>query len=134
VTIVVDGSAAVALVTQAVGPGPWVKRYVATEPLAAPELMLFEAANLLRRLVLRGERDHSSASAAHADLLAMAVERYPYTFMAQRAWRLRGSLTLFDASYVALAELLEAPLVTLDTRLTRAAGPRCEIVAYPGDD
>jgi predicted nucleic acid-binding protein len=134
VTFVVDASAAVALVSQAVGTGPWVRRAVAAEALAAPELMLFEAANLLRRLVLRGGRDAASASLAHADLLAMSVERYPYSFMARRAWQLRDNLTLFDASYVALAELLDAPLVTLDARLARATGPRCAFLVYSGTD
>ena len=46
-------------------------------------------------------------------------------------WELRGNLTAYDAAYVALAELLGAPLVTLDTRLARAPGTRCEISCYP---
>jgi predicted nucleic acid-binding protein len=67
-------------------------------------------------------------------LLALAVERYPYSFMARRAWQLRDNLTVFDASHVALAELLDAPLVTLDASLARATGPRCEFLVYPGTD
>jgi predicted nucleic acid-binding protein len=96
--------------------------------------MMFEAANLLRRLILRGERDAASASRAHADLLGLPVERYPYDFVARRAWQLRDNLTMFDASYVALAEMLDAPLVTLDRRLATASGPRCQVVSYPGND
>jgi predicted nucleic acid-binding protein len=134
VTVVLDASAVVALLTQACGPGPWVKRTIQGEPLACPELMLFEAANLLRRLILRGERDAASASLAHVDLLGLPVERYPYSFVARRAWQLRDNLTVFDGAYVALAELLDAPLVTLDRRLAAATGPRCEILVYPGDD
>ena len=133
-TVVLDASATVASLTEATGPGPWVKRTIEGEALAAPELMLFEAANLLRRIVLRGERDAASSSLAHADLLNLPVERYPYAFVARRAWEWRHNLTMFDASYVALAELLDAPLVTLDRRLAAAPGPRCEILAYPGDD
>jgi predicted nucleic acid-binding protein len=132
--MVVDASAAVALVSQAVGTGPWVRRAVANEALAAPELMLFEAADLLRRLVVRGGRDGASASLAHADLLAMPIERYPYWFISRRTWQLRDNLPLFDASYVALAELLDAPLITLDASLARATGPRCEFLVYPGTD
>jgi predicted nucleic acid-binding protein len=134
VSVVIDASAAIALVAETAGSGEWVRRTLADQPLAAPELMMFEAANLLRRLTLRGERDGASAAAAHADLLDLAVERYPYAFMAQRAWQLRDNLTLFDASYVALAEYLDAPLVTLDTRLARATGPRCEFLVYPDTD
>jgi predicted nucleic acid-binding protein len=134
VTLVLDASASVAYLTEATGAGPWVKRTIQGEALAAPELMLFEAANLLRRVVVRGERDAASASMAHADLLNLPVERFAYAFVARRAWELRHTLTMFDAAYVALAELLEAPLVTLDRRLLSATGPRCQIVAYPGDD
>jgi predicted nucleic acid-binding protein len=134
VTVVVDASAVVALVSQAAGSGPWVRHTIASEALAAPELVLFEAANLLRRLPLHGDRDDASASRAHRELLALTIERYPYPFVAQRAWQLRGNLTMFDAAYVALAELLDVPLVTLDGRLSRATGPGCTFLAYPGED
>jgi predicted nucleic acid-binding protein len=134
VTVVIDASAAIALVSEAVGSGPWVKHVIVGEALAAPELVLFEAASLLRRLVLRGERNEASARLAHNDLLALPVDRYPYSLVAPRAWQLRSDLTIFQAAHVALAELLEAPLVTLDVRLARANGPRCEVVAYPGED
>lgn len=50
--------------------------------------------------------------------------------LARRVWELRDDLTAYDAAYVALAELLDAPLVTLDSRMARAAGPRCRIVAF----
>lgn len=55
-----------------------------------------------------------------------------YDALAPRAWQLRGGVTVYDAAYVALAEEFEAPLMTLDLRLTRAPGPRCAFVT-PGD-
>jgi predicted nucleic acid-binding protein len=48
--------------------------------------------------------------------------------VAERAWELRGSLTAYDAAYVAVAELVGAPLLTLDARLSRAPGPRCRFL------
>jgi predicted nucleic acid-binding protein len=47
-----------------------------------------------------------------------------------RAWELRGNLTIYDGSYVALAELLDVAVITLDTRFVNAPGPRCPIIAY----
>ena len=51
--------------------------------------------------------------------------------LAERAWELRGSVTYADACYVALAELLDAPLITLDRRLAQAPGPRCAFLTPP---
>lgn len=56
----------------------------------------------------------------------MPLQVWPHAPVAERAWALRGAVTYYDAIYVALAELLEAPLVTLDEQLARAPGPRCE--------
>ena len=56
----------------------------------------------------------------------------PFHELADRAWELARNLTIYDAAYVALAELLDAPLVTLDQRLARAPGIRCEVEAYGG--
>lgn len=100
--------------------------------LAAPELMLYEAGNILRRHLLAGLIDDSAATLAHADLVTLPVETYPYGVAADRIWALRQNLTVYDACYVALAELLDLPLLTLDGRLAGAPGLRCHVVAYPG--
>jgi predicted nucleic acid-binding protein len=68
------------------------------------------------------------ATIAHADLLTLPVELFPYHVTADRVWELRANLTCYDGAYVALAELLGAPLATLDLKLSRATGPRCEFV------
>jgi predicted nucleic acid-binding protein len=62
---------------------------------------------------------------AHADLLDLGVELFPYEPFAQRIWDLRATVTPYDGWYVALAEHLDAPLATLDRRLGRAPGPTC---------
>lgn len=67
------------------------------------------------------------AAQAHADLLDLDFESWPYGLLAPRAWRLRHDLTAYDASYVALAELLDTMLVTLDRRIALASDLRCAV-------
>lgn len=129
--VVVDGSALVALLADAGPAGAWVTAAIDGAVLAAPHLALFEAANILRRHGRSGQLVPAHATLAHADLLALPVELWPYAPLAERAWELRADLTAYNAAYVALAELLHAPLVTLDARLARATGPRCPVEAYP---
>jgi predicted nucleic acid-binding protein len=95
--------------------------------LAAPSLVGFETANIVRRHELAGLISHDQAAQAHTDLLDLAIEHWPHELLATRAWQLRLNLSIYDASYAALAELLGATLVTLDRRIGRAPGLRCEI-------
>ncbi len=134
IRIVLDASATVALLADAGPAGHWVDATVSGATLLAPDLMPFEAGNILRRHALAGILDPSAATLAHTDLVALPVVLYPYTGLAERVWHLRADLTVYDASYVALAELLAAPLVTLDARLARAPGAQCSILAYSAPD
>jgi predicted nucleic acid-binding protein len=79
---------------------------------------------------VRGHLSRSEATLAHADLIALPLDLWPYAPLAERVWELRENLTSYDASYVALAELLDAALITLDVRLANAPGPRCPIRAF----
>jgi predicted nucleic acid-binding protein len=76
--------------------------------------------------VLAGDLSPDSASLAHADLLALRVVLFPYALLADRCWQLRDNVTTYDAAYIALAEQLDATLATLDARLARSSGQRCE--------
>ncbi|MDQ3114155.1 MAG: type II toxin-antitoxin system VapC family toxin, partial [Actinomycetota bacterium] len=67
------------------------------------------------------------AAQAHADLLDLPIEFWPFELLAARVWQLRANLSSYDASYVALAELIEAALVTLDRRISRSPGLKCEV-------
>lgn len=125
--LVLDASALVALLTDGEDAGSAVADALAGKALAAPDLLPFETANVLRRLELGGHITADTASLGHGDLLDLAVQLWPYASLAAQAWRLRGSLTLYDASYVALAGQLDVPLVTLDQRLARAAST-CEVL------
>lgn len=128
---VLDASAAVALLADGGPTGQWVEATIRGATLFAPELMPFEVSNILRRHALAGILNASDAALTHTDLVALPVDLYPYTALAERVWQLRANVTAYDASYVALAELIAAPLVTLDAKLAAAPGPTCQILAYP---
>jgi predicted nucleic acid-binding protein len=125
--VVIDASAVVALLSDHDDAGPWVAASIEGQPLMAPHLMPYEAANILRRLALSGILDGTTVSLAHGDLVELTVDLVPYQLLAARSWALRDKLTAYDASYVALAEALEVPLVTLDQRIAGAPGIRCEV-------
>jgi predicted nucleic acid-binding protein len=131
VTLVVDASLAVSALVDTGSTGTWAESLLAAEPLSAPHLMPVEAANILRRAAAMGDISADVASMAHADLLDLRVELFPYAPFATRAWELRGNVTSYDAWYVALAEALGARVATLDLRLARAAGPRCAFETPP---
>ena len=124
-TAVVDASVLVAALVDSGPKGRWAESVFAEGALAAPQLVLAEATNVLRRLELAGHISRLEANSAHNDLLDLDVELFPFAPFAVRVWELRKNLTSYDAWYVALAEALEIPLSTLDRKLTRAAGPRC---------
>lgn len=126
-----DSSALVAMLVDAGPTGDWVASTAAGAALTAPELALFETANILRRHQLSRTLAPVEATLSHQDLLALPLHLWPYPPLAERAWELRDTMTTYDAAYVALAELLDAPVVTLDQRLQRTSGPRCPILTPP---
>jgi predicted nucleic acid-binding protein len=128
VTLVVDASVVVAALVDGGPDGAWAEEVLLRDHLAAPHLLPVEVANMLRRATLAGHLSADTASLAHADLLALPLELFPYEPFAPRVWDLRTTVTSYDAWYVALAETLSAPLATLDERLAKAPGPTCEFV------
>jgi predicted nucleic acid-binding protein len=91
--------------------------------LAAPEIIDLEVMSVWRRTLT----DKRRAALALADLTDLPLRRAPHLALLPRCWELRHNLTPYDASYVALAEALEVPLLTADQRLARAPGIRCAI-------
>jgi len=127
-SLVADASVVVAALVDGGPVGTWAASLLASDDLAAPQLMPVEAANILRRSALVGDTTDEVASLAHADLLELRVALFPYGALAERVWELRRNVTAYDALYVALAEALQAPLATLDARLTRAPGLGCALL------
>ena len=124
----VDASVVVAALIDTGPDGRWAEAAIARDGLAAPELVLAETANILHRLERANAISRIQANGAHADLLELAIELFPFAPFARRAWELRSNLTVYDAWYVALAEALGCPLLTLDRKLSRASGPRCRFI------
>ncbi len=130
--IVVDASVVVAALVDSGPDGRWAERLLASHALAAPHLMPVEVANILRRAAAAGEITQDVASLAHADLELLRIDLFPYAAVAQRVWELRHNITAYDAWYVALAERLEVGLATLDVKLARASGTKCDFLLPPG--
>jgi len=128
VTLVVDATVVVAALIDNGDDGRWAESLLTSQDLAAPQLVQVEVANVLRRAAAAGEVSSDAATLAHADLLDLPIQLFPYEPFAARVWELRDNVTAYDGWYVAIAESIDAPLATLDHRLVRAAGPRCEFV------
>ena len=107
--------------------GRWATAALTGRVLAAPNLIAFETANIIRRHELARLVSPDQSAQAHEDLLDLTIEQWPYELLASRAWELRRNLSIYDASYVALAELVDTTLVTLDKRMGRAPGLRCTV-------
>lgn len=103
------------------------QRLAADADHAAPHLIDVEVASVIRRHHLLGRLDTTAATQAVDDLRDWPGERYGHQALLDRVWGLRDTVRGWDAVYVALAEALGATLITVDTRLAAAPGPRCRI-------
>lgn len=103
------------------------------ESINAPHLLDLEVAQVLRRYDRLGLIEPARAAEALVDFGGLDVTRYPHTLLLGRVWELRANLTAYDAVYIALAEILEAPLVTIDARLARTPGHSVtvEVIGQP---
>lgn len=130
-SFVVDSSVIIAALIDTGPDGTWAEQVIEREPLYAPELLRVEVTNILRRLERAKQVTTPEANAARDDLMQLEIELFPFDPFSDRIWELRRTVTSYDAWYVAIAEALEFPLVTLDKRLARAQGPKCEFLT-PG--
>lgn len=125
--IVVDASVIVTALADDGADGARVRERLRGERLVAPHLLELEVASAWRRLVSHGHLDARRAELALADLESLRLERVPHTPLLGRCWELRSTLTVYDAAYVVLAEVMGVALLTADRRLASAPGPRCAI-------
>lgn len=125
--IVVDAAALFEVVTHTAKGEEAEARLSAHDESAAPHLVdaeVLAAIHAHRRL---GFIDQTAADQAVEDLGVWPGTRWSHRPLLDRAWELRHNVRAYDALYVALAESLEAKLLTLDRRLSRAPGLRCEV-------
>lgn len=103
------------------------ERLRADSDVHAPELLDLEVLSVLRRGLRSGALDERRAELAVADLRELAVTRYPHLSLIEPTWRHRHNLTMYDAAYVALAEVLDCALVTSDERIAGAPELGCVV-------
>lgn len=125
--IVIDASVLVTALGDDGPDGRRARARLAGERLAAPAVVDLEVISAWRRLWLGGRLERDRVDSALADLESLRLERVPHRPLLRRCWELRDNATVYDAAYVALAEQMDATLVTADQRLADAPGTRCEI-------
>jgi predicted nucleic acid-binding protein len=130
--IVLDASAAVSIFLN-IGPEAGRIRQRIVQPdetLHVPHVFDVEVLHVLRRYSLSGTLSESRGRLALSRLSSTRLTRYPHASFVRRIWELRHNLTAYDAAYVALAEALDAPLVTMDARLAQAPGHSAAVELY----
>ena len=129
--IVLDASAAIDWLLQTpVGQQIEKRIYSRSESLHAPHLLDLEIAQVLRRLVRENLISPQRAEQALEDFLNMRITRYPHSILLPRIWRLRNNLSAYDAAYVVLAEKLNAPLISRNSRLSSSSGHVARIESF----
>ena len=132
--LVVDTSAVLGALVGRPSDRRLVDRLSSDGDLCAPHLLDVELLHALGRLVIGGQLGEDRAADARDDFADLAIARYDHVDLADRTWELRHNLSAYDATFVALAELLAVPLVTCDARLADAPGNRAAIELYEAAD
>ena len=127
-TVVIDAGVALAALLDDDEHTVWAREVMSEGNLAAPELLSVEVSHLLRKSVSQGLLTAREGRDALLDLLDVVDDFYPHGPFVPRIWELHATVTSYDSAYVALAEALGATLATLDRKLSRAPGPRCEFL------
>ena len=129
--IVIDASAIIEALIGAT-PAPELLTLVATRTLTAPQLLDIEVLSALRGLERRRTLVPGEAKDALDTYFALTIQRYEIAPVTERIWSLRHAASAHDASYIALAEVIGAPLLTCDARLTSVNTPAQIIIPERG--
>jgi predicted nucleic acid-binding protein len=127
--LVVDASCLYEVLVGTSGAEAIRRRLAADSDHAAPHIVDVEVFSVVRREHRNGHLDRTEAAQAVEDLEAWPGQRFGHRVLLPRAWELRDTVRGWEAMYVALAEALDATLVTTDRRLASAKGPQCQIEA-----
>ncbi len=126
--IVVDASALLeVLLRTPAAPAVESHMFAPGQTLHAPHLLDIEVAQVIRKYAARGEIDAERGRLALEDLGDLKLRRYPHEFLLPRIWSLRNNVTAYDAAYIALAEALDAALLTRDHSLAATPGHRARV-------
>lgn len=131
--IVVDASALLEVLLRTPAAAVVEARLFSGETLHAPHLLDLEVAQVLRRYELKGELSGVRSREALDDLGGFRIERYPHHLFLERVWALRANASAYDACYLALAEALDAPLLTSDRRLAGVPGHGATVEVVTAD-
>lgn len=127
IVLVVDASALAPALADDGPDGDAARMRLRGRTLAAPELIDLEVASVIRRQLRTDKMDDRRAALALTDLRELALQRAPHRPLLARCLELRDNLTVYDAAYVALAEMLDCALLTADAKLRQAPGTRCRV-------
>lgn len=125
--LVVDASVLAPVVADEGADGQRFRIRLANEAVVGPDLLRLEVTSVVRRHLHAGRLTFDQASAALADLAEFPVRVFPTAPLLARVWDLRDNLSPYDACYVALAETLDAALLTADVRLANAPRVQCQV-------
>jgi predicted nucleic acid-binding protein len=125
--IVTDAGVLIAIFVDDGAWGDTARARLRHEEIAAPEFIDLEVTSALRGLLRAGKVDKRRADLALADLRRLVLLRASHQGLVARCWELRDNLSVYDASYIALAELLGATLITTDARMSHAPQIMCSV-------
>ena len=118
--IVVDASLVFELCVNFEGGDAGRARLPSDEPVVAPEILILEFTQTLRRYVRKGQLNDAQAKIAFVNFDDLGITLFSHRELRDRIWAMRENLTAYDAAYFALAEYVDAPLWTRDTKFARA--------------
>ena len=131
--IVADASVVIDMLLGAGSPAgdALARNFGKRDPVCAPHLLDAEVGQVLRRYVLRREMTMARARASLDDLMDLPIRRFPHTHLLSRAFALRSNVTIYDGLYLALAEALNAPLISCDGALRDVPGCTAAVEILP---